>query len=81
MEECDEMILWLGEGRYVRKAMELKMLHEPLTPKQQALYNGERQVEIELGETQVIPNLDAAIVRENGGQERFGSADHKTAGR
>ncbi len=67
VEECDEMILWLGEGRYVRKAMELKMLHEPLTPKQQALYNGERQVEIELGETQVIPNLDAAIVRENEG--------------
>ena len=68
VEECDEMILWLGEGRYVRKAMELKMLHEPLTPKQQALYNGERQVEIELGETQVIPNLDAAIVRENEGR-------------
>lgn len=68
VEECDEMILWLGEGRYVRKAMELKMLHESLTPKQQALYNGERQTEIELGETQVIPNLDAAIVRENEGK-------------
>lgn len=68
VEECDEMILWLGEGRYVRKAMELKMLHEPLTPKQQALYNGEKQAEIELGETQVIPNLDAAIVKENEGK-------------
>lgn len=68
VEECDEMILWLGEGRYVRKAMELKMLHEPLTPKQQALYNGEKQLEIELGETQVIPNLDAAIVKENAGK-------------
>ena len=73
VEECDEMILWLGEGRYVRKAMELKMLHEPLTPKQQALYNGERQVEIELGETQVIPNLDAAIVRENEGRSVSGA--------
>lgn len=68
VEECDEMILWLGEGRYVRKAMELKMLHEPLTPKQQAIYNGERQAEIEMGETQVIPNLDAAIVKENEGR-------------
>lgn len=68
VEECDEMILWLGEGRYVRKAMELKMLHEPLTPKQQALYNGERQAEIEMGETQVIPNLDTAIVKENEGR-------------
>lgn len=68
VEECDEMILWLGEGRYVRKAMELKMLHEPLTPKQQAIYNGERQAEIEMGDTQVIPNLGAAIVKENEGK-------------
>ena len=68
VEECDEMILWLGEGRYVRKAMELKMLHEPLTPKQQALYDGVRQVEIEQGDTQVIPNLNAAIVKENEGR-------------
>lgn len=68
VEECDEMILWLGEGRYVRKAMELKMLHEPLTPKQQAIYDGVKQVEMEQGETQVIPNLDAAIVKENEGR-------------
>ncbi|MBD5551093.1 MAG: hypothetical protein HDQ96_07955 [Lachnospiraceae bacterium] len=68
VEECDEMILWLGEGRYVRKAMELKMLHEPLTAKQQAIYNGERQVEIEQGETRVISNLNAAIVKENEGK-------------
>ena len=69
VEECDEMILWLGEGRYVRKAMELKMLHEPLTPKQQAIYNGEKQAQIELGDTQVIPNLEAAIVKENEGRD------------
>ncbi len=69
VEECDEMILWFGEGRYVRKAMELKMLHEPLTPKQQAIYDGEKQQEIELGDTQVIPNLDEAIVKENEGKD------------
>lgn len=68
VEECDEMILWLGEGRYVRKAMELKMLHEPLTPKQQAIYNGEKRAEIEMGDTRVIPNLDAAIIKENAGK-------------
>lgn len=68
VEECDEMILWLGEGRYVRKAMELKMLHEPLTAKQQAIYNGEKQIEIEQGDTRVIPNLDAAIMKENAGR-------------
>lgn len=38
MEECDELILWFGEGRYVMKAMELKMLHEPLTPSQEEKY-------------------------------------------
>lgn len=64
VEECDEMILWFGEGKYVRKAMELKMLHEPLTPKQQALYNGEVAYEMENGETKVIPNLSAAMTKE-----------------
>lgn len=38
IEECDEMILWFGEGRYVLKAYELKMLHTPLTPEQQQKY-------------------------------------------
>lgn len=38
VEECDELILWFGEGRYVMKAMELKMLHEPLTPSQEEKY-------------------------------------------
>lgn len=38
VEECDELILWFGEGKYVIKAMELKMLHQPLTPEQQAQY-------------------------------------------
>ena len=38
IEECDEMILWFGEGRYVLKAYELKMLHIPLTPEQQQKY-------------------------------------------
>ena len=38
IEECDEMILWFGEGRYVLKAYELKMLHTSLTPEQQKKY-------------------------------------------
>ena len=38
IEECDEMILWFGEGRYVLKAYELKMLHTPLIPEQQQKY-------------------------------------------
>lgn len=39
VEECDEMFLWFGEGRYVVKALELKALHEPLSEDQQAKYD------------------------------------------
>ena len=39
VEECDELVLWFGEGKYVIKALELKMLHAPLTPEQQEKYN------------------------------------------
>ena len=39
VEECDEMFLWFGEGKYVMKALELKALHEPLSPEQQDRYN------------------------------------------
>ncbi len=38
IETCDEMFLWLGDGRYVMKALELKALHEPLSPEQQDRY-------------------------------------------
>ena len=38
VEECDELILWFGEGKYVQKAMELKQLHAPLTNEQQVKY-------------------------------------------
>lgn len=38
VEECDELALWFGEGKYVIKAMELKMLHQPLTPEQEKRY-------------------------------------------
>ena len=38
VEECDELILWFREGKYIKKAMELKMLHQQLTQEQDALY-------------------------------------------
>lgn len=37
---CDKIILWFAEGKYVTKAMELKMQYEPLTEEQQAKYDG-----------------------------------------
>ncbi|MCI9395866.1 MAG: hypothetical protein HFI55_02980 [Lachnospiraceae bacterium] len=39
VEECDEMFLWFGEGRYVIKALELKALHQPLSQEQQEKYD------------------------------------------
>lgn len=39
VEECDEIVLWFGEGRYVFKALELKQLHTPLTEEQQEKYD------------------------------------------
>lgn len=39
VEECDELILWFGEGKYVMKAMELKTLHQPLSPSQQKKFD------------------------------------------
>ncbi|MCH5270594.1 MAG: hypothetical protein J1E83_07555 [Lachnospiraceae bacterium] len=38
VEECDELILWFGDGKYVQKALELKQLHEPLSAGQQEKY-------------------------------------------
>lgn len=72
VEECDDLILWFGEGKYVMKAMELKMLHEPLTPTQQDKYDlakglrrgavseEEQQIEIETSGAKVLeaPTLE-----------------------
>ena len=38
LEECDDLILWFSEGKYVYKAMELKMRYKPLTPLQKEKY-------------------------------------------
>lgn len=39
IEECDDLVLWFSEGKYVYKAMELKMQYKALTPLQQEKYN------------------------------------------
>lgn len=73
IEECDEMYLWFGEGKYVLKALELKALHVPLSAEQQAKYdawvNG-RSAEMESSAEEIQSdeeNADAeeAAVEEN----------------
>ena len=43
IEACDELILWFGEGKYVEKALELKMIYQPLTPAQEKVYRRVKQ--------------------------------------
>ena len=43
VEECDEMFLWFGDGKYILKALELKKLHQPLTEEQQKKYEQMKQ--------------------------------------
>lgn len=43
LEECDDLILWFSEGKYVYQAMELKMKYKPLTPLQQEKYNSQKK--------------------------------------
>lgn len=43
IDACDELILWFGEGPYVERALELKMLYQPLTKQQEDKYRTFRQ--------------------------------------
>ncbi len=73
VEECDELILWFGAGKYVIKAMELKMLHQPLTEEQQEKYNhrfDEPVTEEPAAEKPAVEAVEAAAEpAENVGQE------------
>lgn len=59
IEECDDLVLWFSEGKYVYHAMELKMQYKALTPLQQEKYNlrfvkPEPVVEKPIAEEQVV---------------------------
>lgn len=72
VEECDEMILWFGEGRYVLKAYELKQLHTPLTPEQQESYE---QLKNHNGMQEPDLVADQAVVRESAQYETEEESD------
>ena len=38
VEACDELVLWFGEGPYVERALELKMIYQPLNKQQEEKY-------------------------------------------
>ena len=60
IEECDDLILWFSEGKYVTKAMELKMRFTPLTAQQQENYNKAKGIPVKVVE---IPKT--VPIREN----------------
>ncbi len=69
---CDELELWFSEGKYVTKALELKMKYEPLTPSQKSKYEngGAASSEKEVGS--LLNRMDqagAAITQDAGAQE------------
>lgn len=45
LEECDDLIIWFNEGKYIYKAMELKMQYKPLTPLQQEKYTNRSEAQ------------------------------------
>jgi tetratricopeptide (TPR) repeat protein len=80
VEVCDELELWFGDGRYVEKALDLKMLYQPLSPEQEEKYrqfkqNRNREVEVRptdtldsgelVRETMKIPDITVGTSRYN----------------
>lgn len=65
VEECDQLILWFGEGKYVLKAMELKRLYVALSPAQQQLYDRQYGRQAEPEETQKKPAEEQATQGED----------------
>lgn len=74
VEECDEMTLWFGEGRYVLKALELKMLHEPLNEEQQIKYEQMKQTG---GFIQSEYMADRQAIKEEAGRETEEEEDNE----
>lgn len=80
VEACDELILWFGDGEYVEKALELKMLYQPLTKSQEEKYlsfhakGKKNQTEAEPAEETKKAVQEAPIPEEQPEVNRFNTA-------
>lgn len=62
---CDELILWFGDGKYVEKALELKMLYQPLNKLQEDKYRQFKQQKEGVVEVRPTDDLESGeIIRE-----------------
>lgn len=77
IEECDELILWFGEGKYVVKAMELKMLHQPLTSEQQGKYDSRFEPEPYAQDSEPYYQGQEPVYEEEQGQEYYPEAAYE----
>ena len=62
IEACDELILWFGDGPYVERALELKMLYQPLTKAQEEKYRrfkAEREKPAKTNDTAEVTEIGA----------------------
>ena len=93
IEECDDMILWFAEGRYVTRAMELKMQLTPLSESQKAKYESRLAAAREAAEREALlreetktaidaveDNEDTASKREEPGYETGEETDEQSGG-
>lgn len=86
IEECDDMILWFSEGKYVKKAMELKMQLTSLTKVQKAKYD--RMDHVNTSDTKKnnyaaagldgISTVEKAVSEASESEEAVESLDHTT---
>ena len=72
IDTCDELELWFSEGKYVTKALELKMKYAPLTPSQQTKYENAGRESSEKQVGNLLDRMDqagAAVTQDAGFQE------------
>lgn len=62
VEACDELVLWFGDGPYVERALELKMLYQPLTKPQEEKYRQFRQKKEGVVEVRPEDELDSGEI-------------------
>ncbi len=70
IDACDELILWFGDGPYVERALELKMLYQPLTKAQEEKYRrfkAEKEKPAEIKDTAEVTEI-GAMEMVNGGE-------------
>lgn len=70
IDACDELILWFGDGVYVERALELKMLYQPLTKSQEDKYRTLKQgrdgvKEVYPYRTEAVRTMEIPAVSEN----------------